>query len=99
MTRSSRIVVVAAVSLISLGAYLLRAVEPKTPPQVITGKAAFADFSEQKPGTFRKITLADLPPPFATGSPFNHPSVRPRPTDSWPPALPGCQVERSARGL
>jgi hypothetical protein len=29
----------------------------------ITGKSAFADFTQEKPGVFRKITLADLPPP------------------------------------
>ena len=28
--------------------------------EVITGKAAFADYTQQKPGVRRKITLADL---------------------------------------
>ena len=39
--------------------------------QVITGSAAFADWSQQKPGVLRKITAADLPAPFATESTDN----------------------------
>ena len=31
--------------------------------QVITGQAAFTDYSKEKPGTMRKITVADLPVP------------------------------------
>jgi hypothetical protein len=31
--------------------------------QTITGKAAFADYSQQKPGVSRKITAADMPEP------------------------------------
>jgi hypothetical protein len=31
--------------------------------QTITGQAAFADYTQQKPGVRRKITLADLPEP------------------------------------
>ena len=29
--------------------------------QAITGAAAFADYTQQKPGTLRKITVNDLP--------------------------------------
>ena len=56
-----RRVLLAAGSLIFLGACLLPAIQSKTPRQVLTGKAAFGDFTQQKPGTFRKITVADLP--------------------------------------
>ena len=31
--------------------------------QTVTGQAPFADYSHQKPGVRRKITLADLPEP------------------------------------
>src|SRR5260370_23012188 len=98
MTRSSNSAVVVAISLISLSALLLLA-EPKTPPQVITGKAVFADFSQQKPGIFRKITLADLPQPFEAESAFNMPSVIYRPANAWPQALPGFKVDLYASGL
>jgi glucose/arabinose dehydrogenase len=91
--------VVALVSLVAAGVYLLSAAEPKTPPQVITGQAAFHDFSTEKPGTFRKITVADLPPPFETESAFNQPSVVARPANAWPQAPPGFRAELYASGL
>lgn len=73
--------------------------EPRTPPSVITGQAAFHDFSQEKPGTFRKITVADLPPPFETESAFNMPRQIPRPQGAWPQAPPGFKVELYASGL
>src|SRR6266700_1100155 len=94
-----RFVLAAAVPLVFLGACLLPAVQSKTSSQVITGEAAFGDFSQQKPGTFRKITVADLPQPFATESAFNQPSVIARPADAWPQALPGFKVDLYASGL
>jgi len=47
--------------------------------QVITGQAALTDYSKEKPGTMRKITVADLPAPYATQSVDNGPGVVPRP--------------------
>src|SRR5262249_2234706 len=67
--------------------------------KTITGKAAFADYTQEKPGVFRKITLADLPPPNATESVDNQPDVIPRPANAWPQALPGFKVELYASGL
>ena len=66
---------------------------------VINGKAAFADYTQQKPGTFRKITLADLPEPFASESVDNGPAEAARPADGWPQTLPGFKVELYATGL
>ncbi len=60
---------------------------------VITGTAAFDDYRSEKPGTFRKITVADLPKPFATESSRNNPHVVPRPADAWPQAPAGFKVE------
>jgi glucose/arabinose dehydrogenase len=84
-----------------LGSYFLMAAAPVGPKtaNVITGKAAFADYSQQKPGTFRKITLADLPQPFATESVENGPEMAARPSDAWPQTLPGFKVELYASGL
>jgi len=67
--------------------------------QVMTGKDAFADYAQQKPGTFRKITLADLPPPFASPSVDNGPDEVSRPANAWPQAPPGFKVEQYASGL
>src|SRR5258708_6483652 len=67
--------------------------------ETVTGKAAFSDYSQQKPGTFRKIALADLPAPFATESVDNGPDLIPRPANAWPQTVPGFKVELYASGL
>lgn len=60
---------------------------------VVTGKAAFDSYLTEKPGTFRKITVADLPAPFATKGVGNPPTVVPRPANAWPKALEGFKVD------
>ena len=64
---------------------------PPTPP--------FTDFRYEKPGTVRKITVADLPQPYATKSASNGPHMVARPESVWPVALPGFKVELYAAGL
>lgn len=91
--------IIALVPLIALGVFLARAVAPKTPPNITTGKAAFVDYSQQKPGDFRKLTVADLPEPFATSSAINQPSLVPRPEGAMPEAMPGFKVELYASKL
>jgi glucose/arabinose dehydrogenase len=66
--------------------------------QPITGQDAYADWSQQKPGTMRRITVADLPAPFATESVDNGPTVISRPVDAWPVAPEGFTVELYAGG-
>src|ERR1700680_4553317 len=66
---------------------------------LITGPAAFLDYRGIKPGGFRKITVADLPAPFATRSANNAPSVITRPANAWPQVPAGCQVDLYATGL
>lgn len=56
-------------------------------------KAPFTDYRFEKPGTVRKITLKDLPPPLATASSGNGPTLVPRPTNAWPQVPPGFKVE------
>src|SRR5438270_8055122 len=60
--------------------------------EVITGKAAFADYTQQKPGVRRKITLADLPEPNPQEAVENHPQMAPRPEGAWPQAPAGFKV-------
>ena len=62
-------------------------------------KAPFTDFRYEKPGTVRKITVEDLPKPFATESAQNGAEVVPRPENAWPVALPGFKVQLYATGL
>ncbi len=66
-------------------------VPPPTPP--------FTDFRYEKPGNVRKITLKDLPAPFATPSAPNGPQVVARPEGAWPQVLDGFKVEQYAAGL
>ncbi len=64
---------------------------PPTPP--------FTDFRYEKPGKVRKITLKDLPAPFATASAGNGPQVVARPEGAWPEVPEGFKVELYAAGL
>ncbi|HWD56877.1 MAG TPA: PQQ-dependent sugar dehydrogenase, partial [Stellaceae bacterium] len=57
-------VTIAAIALSLVAAATLAA----DPPKILTGADAFGDWHADTPGTLRKITVADLPAPFATGS-------------------------------
>jgi len=59
----------------------------------------FTDFRYEAPGTVRKVTVADLPAPYATESAGNPPKIVPRPEGAWPKALPGFTVGLFAEGL
>ena len=60
--------------------------------QTITGQAAFADYTQQKPGVRRKITVADLPEPTPIESVDNGPVLVKRPDVAWPIAPAGFKV-------
>jgi glucose/arabinose dehydrogenase len=64
---------------------------PPTPP--------FTDFRYEKPGNTRKITVNDLPQPYATKSAENGPKLVARPDNVWPVAPAGFKVELYASGL
>ena len=61
--------------------------------------APFSDFRFEKPGTVRKISVSDLPKPFATQSAQNGAEVVSRPENAWPVAPAGFKVELFATGL
>lgn len=69
----------------------------------LTGKAAFTDYSQEKPGTRRKLSVADLPEPYSTPSVDNGPNgtanMIARPKDAWPQAPEGFKVELYATDL
>jgi glucose/arabinose dehydrogenase len=62
-------------------------------------KPPFTDFRREKPGETRKITLKDLPAPYATASAGNGPQVVARPEGAWPQVPDGFRVEQYAAGL
>ncbi len=70
-----------------------------TPQSAPPPPAPFTDFRFEAPGTQRKITLGDLPAPYATGSSGNAPSVVQRPADVWPQAPAGFKVNLYAKDL
>src|SRR5207237_2576839 len=74
-------------------------VEKVDQKNLLTGQAAFVDYKTMKKGAFRKITVADLPQPFATESARNNARLVPRPADAWPQAPAGFKVEQFASGL
>jgi glucose/arabinose dehydrogenase len=65
---------------------------------VLTGKSAFVDARNLKPGTFRKITANDLAKPFDTPSNRNTELAR-RPAGAVPAAPEGFKVELFLEGL
>src|ERR1700679_2018350 len=86
-------VVVTAISL-SILSFL-----PAVGQQTLTGQAAFTDYTQEHPGVRRKVTVADLPQPYATESANTPPAVSPRPEGVWPQAPAGFKVEQFATGL
>jgi glucose/arabinose dehydrogenase len=78
-------------------ALLMAALDTSDVKNVITGTAAFTSYKEEKPGTLRKITVADLPKP--TKGVANQPTLVPKPADAWPQAPQGFKVELYAEQL
>jgi glucose/arabinose dehydrogenase len=66
--------------------------------QTLTGQAAFTDWNQEHPGVRHKITVADLPQPYATESVNNQPHLVPRPENAWPVAPAGFKVTLYAGG-
>ncbi len=82
-----------------------RAAEPRHPAiarpaaGVLTGQAALGDWTTDAPGVRRRITTADLPPPYDTPSVDRGPRVVSRPDGAWPRVPPGFTVTEFATGL
>ncbi len=65
---------------------------------VITGPAAFTDYTKEQPGVTRHITVADLPQPMPETSVDNGAQVVPRPEGALPVAPAGFRVQVYAQG-
>ena len=55
--------------------------------------APFIDFRLEEPGKTHKVTVADLPAPFATQSASNGPKLVKRPESAWPKVPAGFKVD------
>ena len=69
------------------------------PKETAHKNGPFIDYRDEKPGAIHRITVRDLPQPYATKSSDNGPSVVARPKDAWPQVLPGFKIDRFAEGL
>lgn len=104
--RKERWEIVTYVKSLGLPATREAAIRPAAPAAAMTStikdpppKPPFTDFRYEQPGKVRKITLQDLPAPFATPSADNGPNVVARPANVWPQAPSGFKVELYATGL
>ncbi len=88
-----------AVSFAIVAALAIPAAQAQSSQPVLTGQAAFTDYSLEKPGTVRKLTVADLPAPYATKGVDAGSEHIDRPSDAWPQAPAGFKVEQYATGI
>lgn len=65
----------------------------------LSGQAEVGDWTTDAPGVRRRITVRDLPVPYATKSVDNGPQMIPRPAGAWPRVLAGFRVDEFAAGL
>jgi glucose/arabinose dehydrogenase len=79
--------------------FLLLGAPSQAQQRVLTGQGALGDWTTDAPGVRRRITLADLPKPFATESATNDARIVKRPDGAWPRVPNGFQVEEFASGL
>jgi len=66
---------------------------------VLTGQSAFTDYSKESPGVRRKLTIADLPAPYASKGVDNGAQMVKRPDGAWPKAPAGFKVDLYTTGL
>lgn len=67
--------------------------------ETLTGQGALGDWTTDAPGVRRRITVADLPKPYATRSVDNGPKLVKRPPHAWPQVPAGFKVEEFLTGL
>jgi glucose/arabinose dehydrogenase len=72
---------------------------PMTPLAAPPPPPPFTDFRFEAPGTVHRITVSDLPAPFATSSAGNAPTIVARPPGVWPEVPHGFKVQLYAQGL
>jgi glucose/arabinose dehydrogenase len=85
-------------SLLAVPAALAQA-PASAPGAVLTGQAAWGDWTTDKPGVTRLITPADLPPPMPNQDASNAPGQRKRPAGAMPVVPMGFTVSLFADGL
>ena len=67
--------------------------------ETLTGQAAFTNYTQEHPGVRRKLTVGDLPEPYATKSVNSDAYLVVRPPGLLPQAPPGFKVQLYADGF
>jgi glucose/arabinose dehydrogenase len=105
-SRARRLVALGACGALGLGSVIaLVAGEFRDPDSPASAAQAqprdtpFSDYRAEVPDAIHRITVQDLPAPYATRSSANGPRVVPRPGDAWPKAPAGFKVDLYASGL
>ena len=76
-----------------------RSTDARAASVALTGKNALGDWTTDAPGVRRHLSLADLPPQYATPSIDNGPHIVARPKGAWPKVPRGFKVEEYVTGL
>ncbi|SDR61953.1 Glucose/arabinose dehydrogenase, beta-propeller fold [Rhizobiales bacterium GAS113] len=97
----SQLAVVALALAVQLGAVSAQQAAPAAgeAEPLLTGSAAFGDWTKDRPGLRRKITTSDLPAPYATRSAGNGPAMVKAPSGARLKVPPGFSVEPFLTGL
>jgi glucose/arabinose dehydrogenase len=98
MKQKSHVIAFGFAIICGLAGFALHAIGASN-TNVLTGSAAFTDYRKEAPGVMRKITVADLPQPFATKGVGNGPKIVARPEGMWPLVPPGFKIDLVATGL
>jgi glucose/arabinose dehydrogenase len=91
--------VFAGVTLVALLLLVAGDTAMRATPRQAGGTVTFADYREQRPGVRHRITVQNLPKPYATPSAEEGPDIVARPKDAWPQAPPNFRVSLYATGL
>jgi glucose/arabinose dehydrogenase len=75
------------------------AIEAQSSQPVLTGQAAFTDYSKSQPGLQHHITVGDLPAPYATPGVDAGSDIIAKPANAWPKAPAGFTVTQYTTGL
>ncbi|MCB1487589.1 MAG: sorbosone dehydrogenase family protein [Bauldia sp.] len=95
MKRTTYSLTIAAVML----AWPMAGANAEDPDGILTGKAAFGGWKDDKPGLWRMIGPADLPKPYVTESASNAPGLVARPDDAKLDTVDGFRAELVATGF
>jgi glucose/arabinose dehydrogenase len=82
-----------------LSVLLINGADAAEPGRLLTGAAAFTDWRADAPLVRRRITVDDLPAPFATRAADNDPRIVARPAGASPKVPPGFAVDLFASGF